>query len=80
MIVIPAYDEDGNPIVCEGCKVAILAGEARYTGGESATPPRYWHWNCHDKWLSVIEDQAAKFPLIRERIKPLIAKLRKGPL
>ena len=61
---------------CHGCHKLIRPGEARYTGGEGADPPRYWHWDCHEQWLADLRERMLQVPSLVARFQTTISRLR----
>lgn len=66
------------PPKCEGCGKPIVDGQARYTGGEGADPPRYWHWECHERWLAEFREKLQRFPETVARVQGAVDRLRRS--
>jgi hypothetical protein len=66
------------PERCEGCPDPILPGQARYTGGEGADPPKYWHWECHERFLADCRKALHDIPGLAERAQQIIRRLQHG--
>lgn len=64
-------------MMCQGCQQPILEGEARYTGGEEADPPKYWHWECHDNFVQDLRERMRRLPETERRVQNALARLRR---